>query len=69
MISIDAETGRLDVEISSEELANRKAAWSSPQNPYQSGVLWKYAQEVGPARAGAVTHPGAKKETVCYADQ
>jgi dihydroxy-acid dehydratase len=69
MISIDAETGRLDVEISSEELANRKAAWSSPQNPYQSGVLWKYAQEVGPARAGAVTHPGAKKETACYADQ
>ena len=69
IISIDAEGGRLDLEVSPQELANRKAAWMPPQNQYQSGVLWKYAQEVGPARMGAVTHPGAKKETVCYADQ
>ncbi|MGB0085269.1 MAG: dihydroxy-acid dehydratase [Rhodomicrobiaceae bacterium] len=69
IISMDAEAGRLDLEVSPDELANRKAAWLPPQNQYQSGVLWKYAQEVGPARMGAVTHPGAKKETVCYADQ
>ncbi len=69
IISIDAEAGRLDLEVSEEELANRKAAWMPPQNQYQSGVLWKYAQGVGPARLGAVTHPGAKEETVCYADQ
>jgi dihydroxy-acid dehydratase len=69
IISIDAEAGRLDLEVSEEELASRRAAWSAPHNPYQSGVLWKYAREVGPARLGAVTHPGAKQETVCYADQ
>jgi dihydroxy-acid dehydratase len=69
MISIDAGTGRLDLEVSDEELARRHAEWSAPHNPYQSGVLWRYAREVGPARLGAVTHPGAKKETICYADQ
>jgi dihydroxy-acid dehydratase len=69
IISIDAESGRLDLEVSEEELTKRRAEWSPPHNQYQSGVLWKYAQEVGPARLGAVTHPGAKKETICYADQ
>ena len=34
----------------------------------QSGDLWKYAQLVGPAINGAVTHPGAEKEEFCYAD-
>ncbi len=37
-------------------------------NNYQSGVLWKYAQLVGDAQNGAVTHPGAKAETHMYAD-
>ena len=35
---------------------------------YTSGTLWKYAQSVGPAFQGAVTHPGASKEKKCYAD-
>jgi dihydroxy-acid dehydratase len=30
--------------------------------------LWKYAQQVGPARDGAVTHPGGAAEKACYAD-
>jgi len=68
-ISIDAETGRLDLEVDEEELRRRRADFQPPRNFYQSGVLWKYAQEVGPARTGAVTHPGAKQEVVCYADQ
>jgi mannose-1-phosphate guanylyltransferase/mannose-1-phosphate guanylyltransferase/mannose-6-phosphate isomerase len=34
----------------------------------QSGALWKYAQQVGDAEKGAVTHPGAKAETHVYAD-
>jgi dihydroxy-acid dehydratase len=55
--------------VSEEELTERRSAWSAPQTIYQSGVLWKYAQEVGPARKGAVTHPGAIKEVICYADQ
>jgi dihydroxy-acid dehydratase len=35
---------------------------------YTSGTLWKYAQTVGPAHLGAVTHPGAKAEIKSYAD-
>jgi len=69
MISIDASNGHLDVELSEEELKKRRDAWSPRETSYQSGVLWKYAQNVGPARLGAVTHPGAKYETICYADQ
>jgi dihydroxy-acid dehydratase len=30
--------------------------------------LWKYAQQVGPALHGAVTHPGGKGEKATYAD-
>jgi dihydroxy-acid dehydratase len=69
IISIDAQNGRLDLEVSEDELAKRRASWIAPENPYQSGVLWKYAQQVGSARRGAVTHPGAEKEVICYADQ
>ena len=68
MITIDADKGTLDLEVSAEELAKRKAAWKAPANPYQSGVLRKYADQVGPARKGAVTHAGGKAEVVCYAD-
>ena len=60
--------GTLDVELSDEELKKRKAKWKPRETDYQSGVIWKYAQQVGPARDGAVTHPGGKKEKQCYAD-
>jgi dihydroxy-acid dehydratase len=68
MIAIDAEMGTIDVELPSEELVKRKAAWKPRKTIYTSGVLHKYAREVGPARAGAVTHPGAKAEGHVYAD-
>lgn len=68
MISIDAEKGILDLEVSEEELASRRAQWKLPSNAYQSGALRKYADQVGPARNGAVTHPGGKAEVHCYAD-
>ena len=45
-----------------------RAAWKPRSNDYQSGALWKYAQQVGPAHKGAVTHPGAGVEVACYAD-
>jgi dihydroxy-acid dehydratase len=35
---------------------------------FDSGNLWKYAQTVGPAHLGAVTHPGGKKEKRIYSD-
>ncbi len=68
IIAIDAEAGTLDVEVPPEELQLRRASWSERETQYQSGALWKYAQQVGPARNGAVTHPGAKQEVLCYAD-
>ncbi len=68
IISIDAEKGTLDVEIDAAELDRRKKDWKAPDNSYQSGVLRKYADQVGSARYGAVTHAGGKAEVICYAD-
>jgi dihydroxy-acid dehydratase len=68
IISIDAEKGTLDLEVPKTELARRRKAWQPPANPYQSGALRKYADQVGPARKGAVTHAGGKAEVICYAD-
>ncbi|MBL8566941.1 MAG: dihydroxy-acid dehydratase [Hyphomicrobiaceae bacterium] len=68
IISIDAEKGTLDLEVDPDELARRKKVWKAPDNPYRSGVLRKYAEQVGPARFGAVTHAGGKVEISCYAD-
>ncbi|HXF55933.1 MAG TPA: dihydroxy-acid dehydratase [Hyphomicrobiaceae bacterium] len=68
MISIDAEQGRLDLEVSESELVRRRKSWKAPKNAYQSGALRKYADQVGPARKGAVTHAGASAEVICYAD-
>ncbi|NBC96460.1 MAG: dihydroxy-acid dehydratase [Deinococcus-Thermus bacterium] len=68
IIVIDAESGTLDVELSEAELAERRKAWQPREHDYQSGVLWKFAQTVGDAEKGAVTHPGGKAEVQCYAD-
>ncbi len=68
MITIDAENGSLDVDLSDDELEKRRAAWKLIETNYQSGTLWKYAQTVGDARYGAITHPGGKAETHMYAD-
>jgi dihydroxy-acid dehydratase len=65
-ITIDAIKGTIDVALSDAEIATRRAAWKPRENDYQSGTLWKYAQTVGSARFGAVTHPGAKKEKISY---
>jgi dihydroxy-acid dehydratase len=67
-IIIDAIAGTLDVELSDDELEKRRKAWEAPDNPYKSGALWKYADQVGPARMGAVTHPGGGVEVECYAN-
>ena len=68
IISIDAEKGTLDVKLSTDELARRKQEWKARESDFTSGYLWKYAQQVGPAVNGAVTHPGGAAEKQCYAD-
>jgi len=68
MIRIDAERGTLEVDLPEAELARRKADWRPRPSEFNSGYIWKYAQQVGSARNGAVTHPGAAAEASCYAD-
>lgn len=69
VITINAVTGELKVDLSDDELAQRKADWKGPKETiYASGALWKYSQLVGGARHGALTHPGAKGEKHVYMD-
>jgi dihydroxy-acid dehydratase len=56
------------VRLDAAELERRKKDWKPRQSEFGSGAIWKYAQQVGPARHGAVTHPGAQGEARCYAD-
>jgi len=67
-IRIDAEAGTIDLLVDEQVLAQRRAAWRPRINAYQSGALWRYQQNVGPAYLGAVTHPGAASERHVYAD-
>jgi dihydroxy-acid dehydratase len=68
VITIDAVNGTIDVALSDAELAERKKSWKPRETDFTSGYLWKYAQQVGPAVNGAVTHPGGKAEKISYAD-
>ena len=68
IITIDADTGELTVDLSVDELNQRRNNWKPREHEYGSGEIWKYAQLVGSAVNGAVTHPGAKNEKHCYAD-
>jgi dihydroxy-acid dehydratase len=68
IIRLDAVKGTLEVDLSDDELAKRRKAWKPRQHDYQSGAIWRYAQTVGDAEKGAVTHPGGKAETHVYAD-
>ena len=58
----------INVDLKDEELAARRAEWSTRGTDYNSGAIWKYAQTVGSAEKGAVTHSGAAAETHVYAD-
>ena len=67
-ITIDAIKGEINVDLTDAELAERKKSWVPRENDFASGSLWKYAQVVGTAEFGAVTHPGGKAEKKVYAD-
>ncbi len=68
IIAIDAINGTIDLQIGDAEFAQRKKDWEPRKTNFGSGALWKYAQVVGPAVTGAVTHPGASNEARIYAD-
>ena len=68
IITLDANTGEISVDLSDAELEERRKSWKPRTTDYQSGAIWKYAQTVGSAEKGAVTHPGASAETHVFAD-
>ena len=55
VISIDAVNNTIDLEISSDEMADRKAKWTAPALKSTKGVLYKYAKQVASASLGCVT--------------
>ena len=68
MIAIDAVKGTIDLLVDNADLADRRKDWKPHGNDYGSGALWRFAQNVGPAYKGAVTHPGGAAESHVYAD-
>ncbi len=55
IITIDAETNTISVDVSDAELAERKKAWIQPELKFKKGVLYKYARSVSSASNGCVT--------------
>ncbi len=55
LITIDAEQNRIDVAVSDDELARRRAAWQAPPYPATRGTLFKYIKNVKSASEGCVT--------------
>jgi dihydroxy-acid dehydratase len=69
IITLNAITGEISVDVGDDEMAKRKDAWGGPRKTiYASGAMWKYAQLVGSSKFGAVTHPGARVEGHIYMD-
>lgn len=68
IITIDAEAGTIELEVDPIDLEHRRHHWEPKTHGYGSGALWKFAQTVGPAHEGAVTHPGGAGELHVYAD-
>jgi dihydroxy-acid dehydratase len=68
VIHIDCDAGKIDVQLSAEELEARRKAWTPRPPASGSGALWRYAQIVGDAAHGATTHPGARAEGKPYAE-
>jgi len=67
-IVIDSVENSIELDISDDELARRKANWKAPELKVQSGSLYKYAKLVSTASEGAITDAGtpyvAEKQTV-----
>lgn len=64
-----AAADRCSLEVQSSELNLRNAGRRGNRGGRRLGLdLWKYAQQVGAARHGAVTHPGRAAEKACHAD-
>ena len=54
-VILDSDTNRMDVEISDEEMAARRAKWVAPAYKATRGTLYKYIKTVKSASEGCVT--------------
>ncbi|MGY5850563.1 dihydroxy-acid dehydratase [Salegentibacter sp. F14] len=54
-ITINAETNRIEVALSEQEIEERKKNWKAPALKFSKGVLYKYARTVASASQGCVT--------------
>ena len=55
IITIDAESNTISLEVSEEDLHQRKKDWKAPELKFNRGVLYKYAKTVSSASQGCVT--------------
>jgi dihydroxy-acid dehydratase len=55
IVTIDAGTNRIDVEVPAEEIQRRRAAWQAPAYKAQRGTLYRYIKTVKSASLGCVT--------------
>lgn len=55
-ITIDLDAGSIELDVSGEELRERRTAWTAPAPDAMPVVFAKYARSVGSASRGAVTH-------------
>ncbi|MEM7434465.1 MAG: dihydroxy-acid dehydratase [Myxococcota bacterium] len=55
LVTIDAEARTIDVDLSEDELARRRAQWEAPPYKARRGTLYKYIKNVKPASEGCVT--------------
>lgn len=68
MNAIQFEKGSSGLLVDESRLESLRTASKLPADPYQSGVLRKYADQVGSVQCGAVPHPGGKAKVVCCAN-
>lgn len=55
IVTIDAETNRLDFDVNEAELAKRQKTWKAPPLKATRGTLYKYIKNVKSASEGCVT--------------
>lgn len=53
-ITVDIDGGEVNLHVSDEELAKRRAVWKAPESKYKTGVLARYAKLVTSADKGAI---------------
>jgi dihydroxy-acid dehydratase len=55
IITIDVSRNSIDVDLSTNEVKERKAKWIKPASKHKKGILYKYAKMVSSASEGCVT--------------